>query len=318
MSALDDLLHEVSDPSNLPWNAETYDVIRASTLGGTDRDAYVAKLMENAQQGDTRALLTLGHLDASESIPMLQAEAKRETPWAGTARRALVLLGRGSEVLDAIAHDALHAPGTMARVAAVVDLPKIGGIKAFTALDQALNDVDSAVRMLAWDGLVSILDLDKLMRNPEGKLMKATTLELLRDFLASDIVALRTMGADEIRRIVRQLAGGAEPASLGVTYTPAGLAPDVNTQMITAMFDTDVAYPIDEVSKLRGVPRRRAEALLASRALEKDPRVADALVRLAASWTVPVLEEVAQSPTLSSGLREQLMHAVRELKTPVN
>ena len=169
MSDLDQLLQQIADPSGLAWNEETYDLALARGLSGTDRATYVAKLIDNANQGDTHAILTLGHLNAVEALPMLQAAAQGNAPWAPTARRALVLLGHGLEVVDAIAHDAVHAPAKMARVAAVLDLPKIGGPVAIAALDQALGDEDSAVRMLAWNGLVAALDLDRWMRSPAGR-----------------------------------------------------------------------------------------------------------------------------------------------------
>lgn len=313
MSVLDELLQELVDPSNLGWRDETYSVQRASSLDAADRAAYVAKLMERAERGDKRAVLSLGYLPALEAVPMLMAASKEQVPWALTARRALVLLGSGYEIIDAIVHDALHSPSMMERVAAVMDLKKLGGSKAMKAFDQAMGDPDYTVRMLAWEGLVDSFDLARYMRNPEGKLVKATTLELMKDFLAVDIPALNRMGAEETREIIKKLAGGATPESVGVAYTPDPM-PEVSDQVSLASVDEDVPYPIDEIAKLTGVPRRRAEALIASRALKDDHRVPNALVRLGAAWTVPVLEEMAQAPSMSSELREKLLQAMRDLK----
>ena len=319
MSDLDQLLRQIADPSELAWNEETYDLALARGLPDADRATYVAKLLETAREGDTHAILTLGHLHAVEALAMLQAAAKSTAPWAPTARRALVLLGHGAEVVDAIAHDAVHAPAKMARVAAVLDLPRIGGATAIAALDQALADPDSAVRMLAWNGLVAALDLDRWIRSPEGKHEKTTHLELLKDFLASDLAAFVRMGTGEMRAITQPLLAGADPASLGLAWIPDP-APDVSNRILQAIVDPDAAYPVDDIAKLTGIPRRWAEASLAMRLdqAEPDPRVPDALVQLSATWTVPVLEEVARSPSISPELGAKLTHAASELRANAN
>jgi hypothetical protein len=315
MSDLDQLLHQMSDPSELPWNEETYDLALARGLSAADRSAYVTKLIEAARQGDTHAILTLGNLHAMEALPMLQAAAKGTDPWAPTARRALVLLGHGAEVVDEIAHDAVHAAAKMARVAAVMDLPTIGGATAIAALEQALADPDSSVRMLAWNGLVAALDLDRWIRSPTGTHEKTTHLELLKDFLASDLAAFVRMGVDEMRAITRPLAAGADPASLGLAWIPDP-APEVSHHILQAIVDPDATYPVDEIARLTGVPRRWAEASIAMRLdqSDPDPRVPDALVRLSATWALPVLEEVTRSPAISPELRAKLTHAVSALR----
>lgn len=313
MSALDELLQELADPSHLPWRDETYSVQNAKNLSATERATYVAKLMEKAQQGDKRAILSLGHLPALEAVPMLLEASKAQVPWALNARRALVLLGSGSQVIDAIANDAVSSPATMDRVAAIMDLKKLGGSKAMKAFDRALEDSDFTVRMLAWEGLVDSYDLAKYMQDPKGELGKGTTLELAKDFLSVNIKAFNRMGAEETRDILMKIAGGASPESVGIVYQPDP-APEVSKQVSKACYDEDLAFPIDAVAKLEGLARRQAEALIASRAVKDDPRVPDALVRLHADWTAPVLEEAAESPLVSPEIREKLLEAARTLK----
>lgn len=315
MTVLDQLLHQMSDQSGLAWNEETYDLALASGLSDADRSTYVTKLIETARQGDTHAILTLGNLQAVEALSVLQAAAKSKDPWAPTARRALVLLGHGAEVVDEIAHDAIHSPAMMARVAAVMDLPTIGGATAIAALDQAIADADSTVRMLAWDGLVAALDLERWIRSPEGTHEKTTHLELLNSFLACDLAAFVRMGIDEMRAITTPLAAGADPASLGLGWIPDP-APDVSSRILQAIVDPDAAFPVDEIAQLTGVPRRWAEALIAMRLDQEDPdpRAPEALVRLSATWTLPVLEEVAQSAAISPELSGKLTHAVSALR----
>lgn len=313
MSALDQLLQQFANPSEIAWNEETYDLAVASTLEGPDRATYVAKLMETAEQGDTHAILTLGHLQATVALPMLRSAATSQEPWAATARRALVLLGHGAEVLDAIMNDALHGGARMGRVAAVMDLPKIGGPKAIGALGQALDDADSSVRMIAWNALVAALDLERLMRSPEGKLEKGTRLELFKDCLASDVAAMAKIGADGMRATLGQLADGVSPVTLGVTYQ-ADPAPAVSDAIINAIVDSDAAYPVDQIAKLTGLARQWAEAGLALRIESKDEGVPEALARLDATWTVPVMEEVVGWSSISPELHAKLTEAIRTMQ----
>ncbi len=314
MSALDQLMQQLADPSGIAWNEETYDIALASTLEGTERGTYVAKLIENAGQGDTHAILTLGHLQATEALAVLRVDAASSAPWAATSRRALVLLGHGDEVIDAIVEDALQGTARMGRVAAVMALPMIGGPKAITALGQALDDADSSVRMIAWNGLVAALDLDALMRSPEGKLEKGTRLELFKDFLASDVAAIVRVGAEGMRATLAMLGAGVSPVTLAITYQPDP-APEVSDAIVQAIVDRDAAYPVEEIAKLQGVARQWAEAGLALRLESGDERVPEALARLGARWTAPALEEVAGWSSISDELRTKLKDAVRALTT---
>jgi HEAT repeat protein len=178
MSALEQLLKQLADPSGIAWNEETYDLALANTLEGAERAEYAAKLIENAGQGDTHAILTLGHMRVEEALPVLRVDAAGTAPWAATSRRALVLMGHGEEVVDKVIEDALHGKARMGRVAAVMALPAIGGPKAIDALGKALSDPDSSVRMIAWNALVAALDLEPIMRVPDGKLLRLPRLLL--------------------------------------------------------------------------------------------------------------------------------------------
>ncbi len=314
MSSLDLLLHQIANPTELAWNEETYDLALASGLSAADRSTFIAKLRDLAGRGDTHAILTLGHLQATEALPMLQAAARSAKPWAPTARRALVLLGHGAEVVLAIAADATRAPAKMARVAAVMDLGKIGGAAAITALQQALADPDSAVRMLAWDSLIEALGLVRVLQSPDSKRELTTQPEVLRVLLASDIPAFARMGADEMRKLTQRLQAGASPQSLGIVWTPAP-SPAVFAALREVLFDPGAPFPVDQIARLTGVPRYLAETMIAMRLEEQDPRVPDALARLHAAWTAPALDEVASSPATDPELRAALAEAVRSLRS---
>jgi hypothetical protein len=292
VTALDDLLRQIDDPSDIPWNEETYDVSRASELAGADRATYIARLIENARRGDARAILSLGHLNANEALPLLQADAKSRQPWAQVARRALVAMGHGREVLDATVDDALRGAAKMGRVAAVLDLARIGGAVAIDALLAALGDPDDTVRMLACDGIVALFDLKRHFVDPDGVPQMMTDFEIDAALLASDLRAFVELGARHVRDVVERLRGGAPPKSLGIAYAPFP-APSMLQQLRLALFDASATFPVDEIAQLSGPHRRLCEMIIGNRLGESDVRAPAALVRLGAAWTAPAMDEVA-------------------------
>jgi hypothetical protein len=232
---------------------------------------------------------------------------------AATARRAVVLLGHGKDVVDEIAADAVHSPAKMERVAAVMDLPKVGGPVAIDALEHALADREFEVRELAWQGLVEVFRLDPVLRSPEGKRELMTHVELLSVWLGSQSAALMKMGADGMRELTAKLRGGASPASLGIKWI-ANPAPQTFQKIRLALFDTDAQFPIDEIAQLTGSPRQWAETMILLRLEHQDARVPEAMSRLDAVWTIPVLDEVAKLPATSQELRDAIALSIRALR----
>ena len=313
-AALDDLLHQLDDPSDIPWKDEMYDVLRAQGLPAAERTTYVARLIANARKGDTRAILTLGALDAKEAQPVLEADAQSAQPWAQTARRALVLMGNGKDIVDKVVDDALHGPTKMGRVAAVLDLAKVGGAKALDALEAALEDPEYEVRLLAWDGLVDALDLKRHIVNAEGARELTTDLERMRILLGSEkIAAFVKLGAAGVREITKKVRAGASPQSLEIKWAPRP-APELFQKLRLALADEAAAFPTDELATLHGFARRQAETLIALRLEDNDQRVPDALVALGAEWVAPALDEVAANPDAPDAFRELCKQCARSLR----
>ena len=314
MSDLERLLHQILEPSELSWKDETYDLALARGLDAADRAVLVEKLIENAKVGDARAILTLGYLKASEAVPMLEVGAKSSEPWASTARRALVMFGKGRDVLTEIAHDAVSSESKMARVAAIMDLPKIGGSTAIFALQQALLDEDSDVRLIAWDALIEALGLTKRIRNPEGKKELTTDVEVMSVLLASEIEALVKLGASGMGDVVRRLAAGATPQQLGIAWRPMP-SPEVLEKLRKTLYHPELPFPVDDIKALTGTARQLAEAMIVIRLEEWDERVPDALVALDAAWTAPALKELAESDDAPEELGAKLAAAAKQLST---
>lgn len=314
MSALEDLLHEVDDPSGISWKDEMYDVLRAQNLKGAERTTYVERLIANARKGDTRAILSLGALNASEAQPMLEAEARGSESWAPTARRALVLMGQGAQVLDAIIGDALHAPAKMARVAAVLDLAKLSSPKAIDALEQALDDREYEIRLFAWDGLIDALDLKRHLVDAEGIRQLSTDIERMRILLGCEkVYAFRKLGADGMRDFTKRVRAGASPQSLGIQYAPRE-QPELFQKLRLALIDDAEPFPLDELAGLHDFARRQAETIIAMRLEEADMRAPEALVQLGAEWTAPGLDECAANGDMPDAFRQLCGQCARALR----
>jgi HEAT repeat protein len=313
MSSLDILLGQIDDPSNLSSKDETYDLALARDLGGADRTKLLSRLIDAARGDDQRAVLTLGYIGAVETLPALLPLARANNPMAATARRAVVLLGHGSDVVDLIARDAVGSPAKMVRVAAVMDLAKVGGDKALDALEQALGDSEFEIRELAWQGLVTLFELDPVLRGPDGKRGLMTHVELLSVWLGSQLAALRQLGLHGMRDLVAKLRRRASPASLGIKWI-ANPAPETFQKVRLALFVADSAYPVDDIKRLSGSPRQWAETMILLRLEHQDARVPETMTRLGAEWTVPVLEEVARSASTPNELRDALTESIRSLR----
>ncbi len=311
--SLEYLLHQMSNPSTLSWRTETYDIALARQLVEADRTAFIAKLVETARQGDTRAILTLAHMGATEALPDLEADAKSTKAWAGTARRALVVMGYGPDVLDKIAHDAVHSPVMLARAAAVLDLTKVGGPMSIVALQEALEDEDDKVRTLAWKGLMEALGLARCLQSPDGQAELTTEVEVLSVLLVSNLRPLVKLGADGVRQIVRRLGSGATPNELGVAWRPR-TSEELFDRLREALFEPEQEFPVDELAQMTGAPRMLAEAMIALRLEHRDHRVPQALIDLDAAWLVPALEELATSPALDAELRDKVSRAASDLR----
>jgi len=311
MTSLELLLKQMETPSEVSWKDETYDLALAREVTGNDRKVLLSRLIDAARADDPRAVLTLGYIGAVEALPALLVLAKTETAMSATARRAVVLLGRGNEVLDLIARDATSSVIKMERVAAVMDLAKLGGNRAIDALIAALGDEAFEVRELAWQGLVAVLGLDPLLRSPEGTRELMTPAELYSVWMGSELPELMKMGVDALRQVMRKARKSASPVDFKWLPCPA---PETFQKIRLALFDTDAAFPIDEIKPLSGSPRQWAETMILLRLEAQDSRVPQAMVQLDASWTVPVLEGVAKNESTPAELRAALADSIRTLQ----
>nr|MBA3462812.1 hypothetical protein [Deltaproteobacteria bacterium] len=114
-----------------------------------------------------------------------------------------------------------------------------------------------------------------------------------------------------------RLAGGATPQQLGIAWRSRAATEDIFENLRESMYE-DAPYQIEELATLRGPERFLAETMIVLRLQKRDERVPDALVKLGAAWTVPALEELTTSPTMSPALQTKLTDAARALAATVS
>ncbi|HEY4176421.1 MAG TPA: hypothetical protein VGM90_06300 [Kofleriaceae bacterium] len=296
MAALERLLQQLENSSEVAWNEETYDLADCSCLTDDEKAAFADKLLVAAHTGDARALLTLGYIGApGASGTELFDLAKSKDPLAPVARRAMVQLGQGQSFVEEIADDAQHSPSTMLRIAAVMMLAKLEGSAAKMALLATLSDASDTVRSTAWDGIIAHYKLKPLISDPQGVRQLQTYIEIWGGYLLCDAKSFIDLGADEMRWVVRYLDAGTPPATLSIAWH-AEQAEDVLTAFRECLFDDAKPLPVEEINALTGFERRSLETLVAYRLEKFDPRAAPALAALSAVWTFPILAELSKAP----------------------
>lgn len=308
MSALQDLLRQIADPATTvhPFD-EAYDLALARGLTGADRTILVGHLIDASRDGDGRAVLTLGYIQAFETLPALIALAETDDPLAVYARRSVAMMGRAADVVDGLLLDTLNAKRTTDRIEALRELAKLDAPLVRPTLQHALGDPDFSVREAAWEALVDLYGLRPLIVGPDGKRASTTHLELANALQASDLEAFVRMGTDELQWVFRRLDAGATPASLGIAFVAE---PDVFDTLRRVLFQDDQPFPLEAIARLTGISRRYAEFMIAMRLEDDDPRVPPALQELGACWALPGLVDHARDRDDGPS-----MDAVRSLQT---
>lgn len=287
--SLDQLLQQLVDPEKVHFADEAYDLALARGLSGPERDLYVGRLVDAGREGDGRAILTLGYIQAVETLPALVALAKTSDPLAPYARRAVGMMGKGAEIAAELVLNVLGAPRTTDRIESIKLLAEIDAPLVRPTLEHAIGDVDWSVRSAAWEALVTVYGLRPLIAGPDGQRASTTHLELGNALLASDIEPFARMGIQELQWVFRRLDAGVTPAALGIAYVAE--QPGVFDALRSVLFDEDQPFPLAEIAQLTGISRRYAELMVAMRLEHEDRRAAPALLELGALWTLPGLVE---------------------------
>jgi hypothetical protein len=271
---------------------ESHDVSGLGSVSPAERTRAVEALVERVRTlGDTRAVMALARLEAREALPLLGSISLGPGALAAAARRALVRLGaEDSPTVAGLVADSAH--GSFGeRFAALTALSGVAGDDALQALLGALDDPDGLVRYQAFDALVERLGLLSLVRTADGSRPNfAAPLKVMGLLLADSSPALRALGLVRLKAALAGLLAGVSPAALGLVHV--GDPEDrVGRAVGRAIRTPQARFPVEDVLAASPHDRESAEAFWALAVQRSDPRAADALGEVGATWTLPALHE---------------------------
>jgi HEAT repeat protein len=286
---------------------DSHDVSGLVGVSAVERTRAIEALMERVRTlGDTRAVMALSRIEATEALPLLRSLSLGQGPLGAAARRALVRLGVEDEsTVAGLVGDS--ARGTFGeRFAAIAALSGVDGDDALHALIEALEDPDGLVRYQAFDALVERLGVLPLVRTADGSRPNfAAPLKVMCLLLADESPSLRALGLVRLKAAIAGLVAGVSPEALGLVHV--GDPEDRVGRAVGRAIRTPAAeFPVQEVLAASPHDRESAEAFWALALQRSDPRAADALGAVGATWTLPALHEV-----LARGGASPFLEAVR-------
>lgn len=295
-------LQAAPDPRNLAWDTEAVEA-----LGDAERTIAEDALVDRAERlQDLRAIKSLALLGVDRAVPALEALSAAGSPVVrNAADRALGIL-TGDQATIGTLVDAL---GGQVDALTAWDLKSMSGDEAFRGLLVALKSADLPARMHALDGLCSKRGVEHLrdpLQAPLGRY------ELL---LGATLRSLYLPAADALTDLFVQLEAGTSPEALGLPYVPSD-DPELGDTFWESAGETGEPYADALIDAMGEHDRAWALALVVSRVEEQDVRSLDTIAARDLTWSVPVLEEVADARSdLRPAFAKRLGEALEALRT---
>jgi HEAT repeat protein len=131
---------------------DSYDISIWPTLSDSDQNIAKSRLIEQATNGNPKALITLGNLQLTETLKIIKAHTNNKDEWVRfCANRALIKL---TGVYDGLLDDASSKSETT-RFGALLELTKINDVTVENKIIDALYDKDNLVRSKALEALIN-------------------------------------------------------------------------------------------------------------------------------------------------------------------
>lgn len=269
----------------------TYSTALLKELDGDDRLKAIAYLLARADDGDRRAMETLGAVGRAETVEPLRRFAARPGPLGAVAARAVLdvehRLGvprQDPAMVRRIAQDVGSAGAIDAGMAAW-RLRFSEGRDALDGLLDALLAPHDTTRANANLGLRDKLGLAPLIEPRQAPLFA------LQMRLLCDLEAVWRPAAGRMHTLLRQLIDGASPRDLGLAYVRASDEADIKAFWASAD-DSSRGWDLEAYGRLRGHDREWADAYLLAKTWDRDDTPA-ALVQLGIPGAREALAEAA-------------------------
>jgi hypothetical protein len=267
---------------------ERFDLSFWENLSGNEKNIAINALINAAEMGNPRALMTLGDLGDKRFLDIIKSQTHNTNEWVRLcANRALIKLGGSNEgLLSSISQ------GTMlSRFASVLDLSTIPGEKVENALLSSLEDPHPYVRSMAMDALIERFGLQALTINQEGMTIPESPLYAINILLLADLKPLWMKGAWEAQQIFNSLRKGSSSNELNLHYVRNG--PDnFRKQVRDSFFDLKNPFDLYLIQGVKGHDRYWAEIFLSLQLETKtrNLRAVEILKKLKIAWVIPALE----------------------------
>ena len=238
----------------------TYGLDQLLELEGDERSDAEELLIGLAEDGDLRAIETLGMTGCQRARPVLRALLSWQDDVGIAAARALLAVGGPSDQVVERVASGLRRCGPLQAALAAYDLRGIDSTAARDGLLVALLREPKAARANALLGLDELLELEPL-RSPDQSPLQALTSRVMCEMPA----IWRPAAAELVERLER-LAGGATAEEAGLSYTP-GPRPAAIARFLAGV--EEARLDLDAFEALEGHDRDWAASVLV-RALELD------------------------------------------------
>ena len=248
----------------------TYGLDLLLALTGDERDDAEELLVGLAEDGDVRAIETLGLAGCKRARPVLNSLLSRRDDAAVAAARALLAIRGPSDHLVRRLAAGLQTCGDLQAALAAFDLRGIDSEAAREGLLTALQREPKAARANAMLGLDDLLGLDELREPPQSPLQ-----ELCSRLMCDSPELWRPAAADLAAKLGR-LAHGETAEDVELSYEP-GPRPELIDRFIAGLESRKV--DLAALEALEGHDRRWALATLVQ-ALELDNEEREDLARL--------------------------------------
>lgn len=278
----------LSDLKRVEPFQDRFDLSYWKNLSFNETTIATNALLEEAELGNPRALMTLGDLGDKRFIETIKKQTQSQYEWVRIcANRALLKLGDLTEGLLV----GISEGTVISRSASVMDLSIVLGEKIEVAILDTLEDPNPYVRSIAMDALIKRFDLMPFTKNQVGETLLESPLKTINTLLLADLAPLWKKGAWEARQIFNSLREGASAVELNLRYIKNG--PDNFRELVRdSFFNEEKPFDTDLILNVKGHDRYWAETFLALQLQTeiRNPRAVEAFKELKVDWVIPVLK----------------------------
>lgn len=265
----------------------TYDLVAIQDLTESEwKQAEFLLIDQVLIEKDIVAMVTLGEMKSAKAVSALERAAKEASVEVRSAalRSLVAITGDGEHVkqLNALVSE---SNGAMSSAFVAYSLANSDAPEAVAGLLDGLDSAFLPTRINSWEGLVNKLGLPEELLKPHQAPLCVEETKTLTPF--PSVIA---EGANNLRRILADLAQGKTPSELGLIYEP-GPDPSLLDRVWESFHSSYPSYDLEAISQLTGHDAAWARVMMLFKLGQRDIRGARAIAALGWTDMKPTLEE---------------------------